>query len=83
MERLREGASPDLHGQFWFGWAAELDNTTVSLLQQNGALIIVSINTFHYPAHARQALPRQDIRRLLAAGVEGFQIDSVYEAFFA
>jgi hypothetical protein len=42
--------------------------------------VIVSINTFHYPAHAQQSLARQDVRRLLAAGVEGFQIDSVYGA---
>ena len=82
VERLRQGKALSLHGQFWFGWAAELDKATVSLLQQNGAFIIVSINTFHYPAHARHMLARQDVKRLLAAGVEGFQIDSVYETFF-
>jgi glycerophosphoryl diester phosphodiesterase len=82
VEQLRAGKSIDLNGQFWFGWAAELDNELVSLLHQSGAFIIVSINTFHYPAHARHTLARQDVRRLLAAGVEGFQIDSVYDSFF-
>jgi hypothetical protein len=77
-EHVIRGESLSLNGQFWFGWAAELPNTTIPLLQQSGAFIVVSINTFHYPAHAQQSLPRQDIRRLLAAGVEGFQIDSVY-----
>ncbi len=74
----RSGEPVSLDGQFWFGWAAELPNEAVAALQRNGALVVVSINTFHYPAHAQQSLARQDIRRLLAAGVEGFQIDSVY-----
>jgi hypothetical protein len=76
--RVCAGEVVSLQGQFWFGWAAELSNATVKTLQRNGAFIIVSINTFHYPAHAQRSLARQDIRRLLAAGVEGFQIDSVY-----
>jgi glycerophosphoryl diester phosphodiesterase len=82
VERVRQGEAVSLQGQYWFGWAAELDRATVSRLQQNGALIVVSINSFHYPAHARRSLAGQDIRRLLAAGVEGFQIDSAYGDFF-
>jgi len=81
-ERIRGGEAVSLAGQFWFGWAAELSNATVAALQRNGAFSIVSINTFHYPAHAQQSLAQQDIRRLLAAGVEGFQIDSVYGELF-
>jgi hypothetical protein len=77
-ERVCSGEAVSLAGQFWFGWAAELSSATVAALQRNGAFVIVSINTFHYPAHAQQSLARQDVRRLLAAGVEGFQIDSVY-----
>jgi len=76
--RVCDGEAISLEGQFWFGWAAELPNATLSALQQNGAFVIVSINTFHYPAHAQQSLARQDIRRLLAAGADGFQIDSLY-----
>jgi hypothetical protein len=76
--RACRGEPISLEGQFWFGWAAELPNETVAALQQRGVPLVVSINTFHYPAHAHQSLARQDIRRLLAAGVEGFQIDSVY-----
>jgi len=76
--RACRGEPVSLDGQFWFGWAAELPNEAVAALQQHGALVVVSINTFHYPSHAHHSLARQDIRRLLAAGVEGFQIDSVY-----
>jgi hypothetical protein len=80
--RVCNGEAVSLQGQFWFGWAAELSNATVAALQRNDAFIIVSINTFHYPAHAQQSLARQDVRRLLAAGVEGFQIDSAYGELF-
>jgi hypothetical protein len=81
-ERIRGGEAASLAGQFWFGWAAELSDPMVAALQRNGTFAIVSINTFHYPAHAQQSLARQDVRRLLAAGVEGFQIDSVYGELF-
>ena len=79
FRRVLDGETVSLHGQFWFGWAVRLSDEVVTSLQRNGAFIIVSINTFHYPAHARRSLAHQDIERLLAAGVEGFQIDSVYE----
>jgi hypothetical protein len=81
VRRVCDGGNVPLAGQYWFGWAARLSRETVERLQQNGAFAIVSINTFHYPAHAHFELARQDVRRLLAAGVEGFQIDSVYDLF--
>jgi hypothetical protein len=83
VQRALYGEVADLTGQFWFGWAAHLPSAAVALLQRGGAIIIVSINTFHYPSHARDALARQDIRRLQAASVDGFQIDSVYEDCFS
>jgi len=67
--------------RMWFGWAHELPSVSVAPLQQAGILVIPSINTFHYPLHAQYSLARQDIRRLLAAGVDGFQIDSAYQEF--
>jgi hypothetical protein len=65
----------------WFGWARELPSESVAPLQRAGVLVIPSINTFHYPLHAQRTLARQDIRRLSAAGVDGFQIDSEYQEF--
>lgn len=79
--RVLGGEALSLEGQFWFGWAADLPSDAVSQLQVCGAFAIVSINTFHYPSHARDALARQDIERLYTAGVEGFQIDSVFREF--
>ncbi|MCX5759499.1 MAG: glycerophosphodiester phosphodiesterase family protein, partial [Candidatus Hydrogenedentes bacterium] len=76
------GESLPVKDEFWFGWAAELDDRTVARFQALGTFLIVSINTFHYPHHAVEPLAQADIERLLAAGVEGFQIDSVFEPFF-
>jgi glycerophosphoryl diester phosphodiesterase len=67
--------------RMWFGWAHELPSASVAPLRRAGVLVIPSINTFHYPLHAQHTLARQDIRRLSAAGVDGFQIDSEYEEF--
>lgn len=83
FRRVLEGEAVPLQGQFWFGWAAELPDAAVARLQESGAFILVSINSFHYPPHAHATLAGQDIRRLLAAGVEGFQIDAQYEPFLA
>jgi hypothetical protein len=67
--------------RLWFGWAHELPSASVAPLQAAGVLVIPSINTFHYPLHAQRTLAHQDIRRLSAAGVDGFQIDSEYTEF--
>ena len=82
IARVAAGEAVPLDGQFWFGWAADLPSEGVPGLHANGAFTIVSINTFHYPKHAHYELARRDIDRLLAAGVDGFQIDSVYEDCF-
>jgi len=67
-----------LAGEFWFGGPGELPDEAVPRLQERGALVIVSVNTHHYPPHAHCELARQDLARLRAAGVDGFQIDSIY-----
>lgn len=76
-----QGKSIPLDGQFWFGWAAEISEAGIERLHANGTFAIVSINTFHYPPHAPDVIARQDIERLLAGGMDGFQIDSVYEGY--
>jgi len=81
FEGVLRGKRIPLDGQFWFGWAAEISEEGIERLHENGAFAIVSINTFHYPPHAPDAIARQDIERLLAAGMDGFQIDSVYEHY--
>ena len=83
LGKVRDGESVPLKQKFWFGLPEALPSEMVPKLQQNGALVIPAINTFRYPAHAHHELARQDVERLLEAGVDGFQIDSVYEDLFA
>jgi hypothetical protein len=73
-----EAAAGDLAGRFWFGHAEELPDDAVAGHRRAGALVIPSINTFHYPPHAHLELAGDDIARLAAAGVDAFQIDDVY-----
>ncbi len=82
FERVSQGEAIPLKGSYWFGAAWKLTASAVHQLQHNGAFVIPAINTFHYPNHAQDTLARQDVLRLLAAGVDGFQIDSVYEDLF-
>lgn len=76
------GDTPPLRDRFWFGLPEELPDAAVSALQGAGALVLPAINTHRYPSHARDTLARADIDRLCAAGVDGFQIDSVYGSIF-
>lgn len=70
-----------LRGYFWFGHAKGFPFQRARELQAQGALLIPSINVFHYPPEEHLELAGRDIRRLKQAGVDGFQIDSVYQHF--
>lgn len=81
VEAVAAGEAPDLRGTFWFGWPRYIDNEMVSKLQKLGALIVPSINVFHYPDEEHLARAKADIDRMKAAGVRFYQIDSVYDRF--
>ena len=76
--RVGKGETVDLSGKYWFGLPHRIPNDTVKRLHQNGAYVIPAINTFRYPKQNHYELAQKDINRLIRAGVEGFQIDSVY-----
>ena len=80
-EAIAEGQVLDLTGKFWFGWPRYISNEQVSQYVAMGALVIPSINVFHYPEHEHMQRAEQDIRRMQEAGVIFFQIDSVYDVF--
>lgn len=82
FNRVQKGETVDLSGKYWFGLPHRILDDTVKRLRQNGAYVIPAINTFRYPQHNHYELARKDIDRLTRAGVEGFQIDSVYKPFF-
>ena len=83
VRRVGRDQATRLHGRFWFGIPEELPYTLVPKLQVSGVLVIAAINTARYPPHAHAALARDDIGRVLAAGVDGLQIDSVYRDFLS
>ena len=82
FKKVQQGLSCDLRNKFWFGLPRGLGSEMVKLLQQNGAYVIPAINTFRYPDEGDYELARKDIQRLNEAGVDGYQIDSVYQPLF-
>ena len=82
FKKVQQGLPCDLHNKFWFGLPEHLPSEMVDLLQKNGAFVIPAINTFRYPAEGHYELARKDIQRLNKAGVDGYQIDSVYKPLF-
>jgi glycerophosphoryl diester phosphodiesterase len=82
FNRVQQGVSCDLRHKFWFGLPHRLPSEMVKALQKNGAYVIPAINTFRYPADGHYELARKDIQRLNEAGVDGYQIDSVYTPLF-
>jgi len=83
FRKVQDGEAVNLKGKYWFSLPEDLPSEMVTKLQQSGALVVAAINTFRYPAHAHLELAGQDVERLLEAGADGFQIDSVYEDLFA
>jgi len=82
--QARERA-PDQPGEsyFIFGHAVDFDAASVKSFQALGFQVIVSINIFHYlRTGGWQANGDRDVARMLAYGVDGLQMDSVYEPAF-
>ncbi len=69
---------------FLFEHGRILDQETVAWAQSLGVPVVPSINAFHYfgldaPLQAAES----DTRKLLKLGVKEFQIDSIYDSYFA
>ncbi|MFC1543252.1 glycerophosphodiester phosphodiesterase [Candidatus Neomarinimicrobiota bacterium] len=82
LEKVKQGESVDLHGFFWFGVPKTWPIDLVKPVQENGALVIPALNTFRYSEENHRAEALEDAERLLEAGVDGFQIDSIYQDYF-
>lgn len=87
-QQLREAAArkEDVgHRYFLFELGSVMDSEAVSLCATHGVMCMAAINTFRYEMakvdHWEGAA--QDIRRLRTLGVRHFQIDSIYDRFFA
>ncbi len=80
---VERGDAIDLSNRFWFGLPERLPSEMVAKLQRRGALVMPAINTFRYPEENHLKSAQKDIQRLNQAGVDGYQIDSVYDRFFS
>ncbi len=70
-----------VEGRWWFALPNEVTDQLLIDLQENGTLVIVAINQFRYPVHAHEIIASKDVQRLIDTGVDGLQIDSIYEGF--
>lgn len=82
FNKVQQGLSCDLNNKFWFGLPEKLPSDMVRKLKNSGAYVIQAINTFRYPDNNYYELAQKDIQRLNDAGVDGYQIDSVYGTLF-
>jgi len=82
LEKVKQGEAIDLHGFFWFGVPKTWPIDLVKPVQEHGALVIPAINTFRYSEEHHRAEAGADVESLLEAGVDGFQIDCIYQDYF-
>jgi len=67
---------------FAFGRAERFDEEQIRFYQKIGLPVVISINAFHYIAvgpHLEHGA--RDVRRMLDLGVDGLQIDALYEPY--
>ncbi len=81
LEKVKQGEEVDLHGFYWFGVPKTWPIDLVLPVQEKGALVIPAINTFRYSKENHRAEAGVDVERLLEAGVDGFQIDCIYQDY--
>lgn len=82
ISAVQNGKVVDLRNRYWFGLPERIPSEMVSKLKECGALVMPAINTFRYPKENHMVLAKKDIERLNQAGVDGYQIDSVYDDLF-
>lgn len=71
-----------LAGYFWFDDPDSVTVEEIAQVHDRGALTIACINSFRYPAHSFCQLEANDIARMKACAIDGWQIDSIYGQFF-
>ena len=82
LKALRQGDRIELSDRFWFGLPSQLQAGDIQKLQAAGVLVLPAINTFRYPANRHHEEAEADIKALIRQGVDGFQIDSIYQEWF-
>jgi glycerophosphoryl diester phosphodiesterase len=81
LEKVNQGEAVDLQGYYWFGVPKTWPLDLVKPVQENGALVIPAINAFRFSEENHRAEALKDVERLLKVGVDGFQLDCIYQDF--
>jgi hypothetical protein len=79
---VRRDEPVSLQGLYWFGIPSWITWDLIPKLQRAGALVVTALNTFRYDKDVNRQQARDDARRLMEIGVDGFQIDAAYQDFF-
>jgi glycerophosphoryl diester phosphodiesterase len=82
LEKVRRDEPISLQGLYWFGIPSWITWDLIPKLQRAGALVVPALNTFRYDKDVNRQQARDDARRLMEIGVDGFQIDAAYQDFF-
>jgi glycerophosphoryl diester phosphodiesterase len=82
LQSVFQGQVMDLSNAFWFGLPRHLSDAQAGQLVACGASLIPAINRFRYPGPDHMERARADVRRMMALGVDGFQIDAIYLPLF-
>jgi glycerophosphoryl diester phosphodiesterase family protein/calcineurin-like phosphoesterase family protein len=64
---------------FVFGHAADFTQAEVDAFHAMGLSVVVSINVNHYRTGSPVKLGKEDVQRMLALGVDGLQLDAMYD----
>lgn len=79
--RAEQLVIPNLASDYYvFNHGADFDDQEVKGFQKLGLSVIVSINTGHYKSGDPVSLGLNDIKSMLAYGVDGIQLDACYES---
>lgn len=81
FERELAGRPGEARKYFAFNHTKDFDAAQVAGYRRLGVPVVVTVNTLHYPAGDPMSQGRRDIEGALRLGVDGLQIDSVYEPF--
>ena len=75
--------SPDSLLHFYvFNHADDFSNKNVALFQGLGLSVIASVNTAHYELDLAQKKGSAHVKKMLRIGVNGVQLDAIYEPVF-
>ncbi len=82
LDKVRESdRAKDEPGKYFFifNHGADFEKADVDGFHELGLMVVVSINTFHYTTGDPMQGGIDHIREMIALGVDGLQIDSVYD----